>query len=54
MPGIVDRTNCGFKLVPTLLVVERPTNEADEEWAPLPSPNAGVQLGDEFVGQLNV
>jgi len=54
VPGIVDRTNGGFELVATLLVVERATNETDEEWAPLPSPNAGVQLGDEFVGQLYV
>ena len=51
---ILDRTDRGFKLVPTPLVVEGATNEADQEWAPLPSPEAGVQLGDEFVGKLNV
>ncbi len=54
MTGIVDRTDRGFKLVPTPLVIERATDEADQKWAPLSGPNAGVQFGDEFVGKLNV
>jgi hypothetical protein len=51
---IVDRADRGFQFVPSTFVIECPADKGRQEGTALPLPKAGVQLADEFIGELYV
>lgn len=54
MARLVEGTQCGLDLIPTLLVVEAAPDELLDERASPTRPSASVELSDRLVIQMNV
>jgi hypothetical protein len=53
-PIRLDRHPNRFQFVPSTFVIECPADKGRQEGTALPLPKAGVQLADEFIGELYV
>lgn len=51
---VLDRAKRRLDVLPTPPVLERRPNRLGDESAPLPAPNAPVELDDQLVGQAYV